>query len=141
MRGTPDKIACGHTVMKKLFLEFAMSLGFSVIGFLSVAYSWDYLFKQGIELYLFGDKTDILSGLLFGIPLGGILGILLAEKLVYKTKGWNIIGTAMALILSIIGCLFGLYMMDVLGSYAICLIPLLVAMICPIVSNLKLLFR
>ncbi len=118
-----------------------MSLGFSIIGFWSVAYSWDYFLKQGIELYLFGDKTSILSGLLFGIPLGGILGILFAEKLVYKTKGWNIFGTAMALILSIIGCLFGVYMMDVLGSYVIFLIPLLVAMICLIVSNLKLIFR
>jgi uncharacterized membrane protein YeaQ/YmgE (transglycosylase-associated protein family) len=134
-------MACGHTVMKRLLLEFAMSLGFSIIGLWSVAYSWDYLLKQGIELYLFGDKTDILSGLLLGMPLGGILGILLAEKLVYKTKGSNIFGTAMALILSIIGSLFGVYMMDVLGSYVIFLIPLLVAMICLIVSNLKLLFR
>ncbi|NWF57632.1 MAG: hypothetical protein HXY45_22865 [Syntrophaceae bacterium] len=127
--------------MKRLFLEFVMSLGFSIIGFWFVFYSWYYFLKQGIELYFFGDKTSGLSGILLGIPLGGILGILLAQKLVYKTKGWNVFGTAMALILSIIGCLFGIYMMDEVGSYVIFLIPLLVAMMCLIGYHFKVLFR
>ncbi len=128
-------------VMKRILLEFFMGSCFSIIGFFLVAYSWHFLLMLGIELRFGGDKGTILSGLVFGLPIGGLSGILLAEKLVYKTQGWNILGIVLAVLLSIISSVFGIYMMDKIGSYFIFLIPLLVTLTCLFGYNIGLIFR
>ncbi len=127
--------------MKKIFFEFLMSLGFTIIGWWLIICSWHFLVTQGIELSFRGHKDGALFSLFFGQPIGGILGILLAEKLVYRTKGWSILGTAIALLLGIASSSFGVYMMDEEGSILILLLPVLVALISTISYNFKLLFK
>jgi hypothetical protein len=88
-----------------------------------------------------GDKGKVLFGLFLGLPLGSILGIVLTEKLIYKTLGWNIFGIIIAALLSLITNYLGLMMLDKMGSGTIIIIPLFVTVICLFGYHIVLLFK
>jgi hypothetical protein len=132
--------------MKRLFVDFFMGSVFSAIGFLvfSVAFSvlYHFLYEMlKIELTLFGDKGKLLFGVVFGLPIGGISGILFAEKLVYRSQGWNILGIVLGVLLSCVSVWLGIHLMDKTGSAFIFLIPLLIGLTCLFGYNIGLVFK
>jgi hypothetical protein len=122
--------------MGRILIEFFSSLILSVIAFFMSAGAYNLL-----NVTYGGDKGKVLFGLFLGLPLGNILGIVLTEKLLYKTLGWNIFGIIMAVLLSLITNYFGLMMLDKMGSGTIILIPLFVAVFCLFGYHIVLLFK
>jgi len=122
--------------MGRILIEFFSSLILSVIAFFMSAGVYSML-----NVTYGGDKGKVLFGLFLGLPLGSILGIVLTEKLIYKTLGWNIFGIIIAALLSLITNYLGLMMLDKMGSGTIIIIPLFVTVICLFGYHIVLLFK
>lgn len=122
--------------MGRILIEFFSSLILSVIAFFMSAGVYNML-----NVTYGGDKGKVLFGLFLGLPLGSILGIVLTEKLIYKSLGWNIFGIIIAALLSLITNYLGLMMLDKMGSGTIIIIPLFVTVICLFGYHIVLLFK
>lgn len=116
--------------MKKLSVDFLSAVSFSVAGFFMFAGIHELLERYGIDIDVGGDKSQVFSGLFIGLPLGGIFGTWLSEKLIYGVPGWNLLGVLLSLVLSTICTYLGLVMMDRLGSGFIFTLPILIAVMC-----------
>jgi hypothetical protein len=88
--------------IKKLALEFLAGLIVSAIGFGFFAALLQIPVLSGLETYLGGDKASVFAGLFLGFPIGGILGIFLLDKIVFKTGGYNSVGIATGLAFSLV---------------------------------------
>jgi hypothetical protein len=128
-------------IVKKIFLEFCAGLILSVMGFLLFAVIYNALEILKVNINFWGDKGKVLFGLFFGLPLGSILGILLSEKLIYKTQGWNIPGIVLAVLLSVLSNYLGIIMLEKVGGGFVIFVPLLVVVICLLGYNFGLFFN
>ena len=115
--------------MRRILLDFVSSLILSAIGFLLIGYIYQALDLR-YDIGFGGDKGNALIGLFLGLPCGAILGILVVEKLLYKTKGWNVWGIFLAVLLSFISNCLGIIMLDKIGGSAAIFILLLVVITC-----------
>jgi hypothetical protein len=87
---------------KKVTLEFLAGLVVSAIGFGFFDALLQIPVLSRLQTYLGGDKASVFAGLFLGFPIGGILGILLLDKIVFKTVGYNSLGIVTGLALSLI---------------------------------------
>lgn len=113
----------GNLTAEFLATALAAALGYPLVSFLRLL-----LGHLGIEIAYGGDKAAILVPLLFGLPLGALVGMVLVEKVVCKTTGWNVLGLLLGLMFSAIAYIVGLGMMDLFGGEAILSVPFLVAL-------------
>jgi len=127
--------------MRRIFLDFVSSLIMSVIGFIVFAGIYNALDLLKLNINFAGDKGKVFFGLLFGLPIGSILGILLIEKLIYKSPNWNIWGIVIAVLLSVISNYLGVIMLDKFGGWFFIIIILLVVSMCVFGYNVTLLFK
>ena len=115
--------------MRRLVAEFLCSLFFAGVGFLTLAGVYNLIDALNLGM-LGGDKGPVLSGILIGLPTGGIVGIVLMGRIIYGEQGWSLPGAVLALILCTIGNYFGLVGMDKLGSRVVVLLPMIAAATC-----------
>jgi hypothetical protein len=112
--------------IKKLALEFLAGLIVSAIGFGFFAALLQIPVLSRLETYLGGDKASVFAGLFLGLPIGGILGILLLDKIAFKTGGYNSIGIVTGLALSLIlGGIGTLALLSKLGGSTFFIAPFL----------------
>lgn len=111
---------------KKMLCELLAGLVTAVVGF---GFFWALLRIPGLsrlDMYLGGDKASVFTGLFLGIPMGGVLGIFLVDKVVFKAQDYNMIGIAGGLALSfILGGLGTVLLMGKLGGQAVFIAPFL----------------
>lgn len=124
--------------IQRVFLEFIASFLLAMIGYLPVVIVAFLLDGLGIN---FGRTTIILLALFFGYPLGSVLGILLADKVFLKTKGWNILAIALSLGLGLMAGFWALMMMGKLGDLSFVFIPALITCSAVVGYNIALLFK
>jgi len=116
--------------MRRFIVEFLGSLLFAGIGFLALAGVYNLMDLVGLGIDLGGDKGPALSGILIGLPLGGVVGTIFARRIISGEYGYSVPGVLLAVILSILGDYLGLALMDKLGSRMALLLPFLTAMVC-----------
>jgi MFS family permease len=116
--------------MKRMSVDFLSSLLFSVAGFLVFAGIYRVLERYGIDIDIGGDKSQVFSGLFIGLPIGGILGTWLSEKVIYGTQGWNVVGVVLSIMLCLACTYLGLAMMDRVGTGFIFVLPVLIGALC-----------
>jgi hypothetical protein len=81
-------------------------------------------------LYGFGGcKYVVITGLFIGLPIGSVLGVLLTKKLILKDGRPFILRTIISLILGLGGVVLGFYLLDVLGSQYLIIIPITVVIL------------
>jgi hypothetical protein len=111
---------------KNVTLEFLAGLIVSAVGFGFFDALLQIPVLSGLETYLGGDKASVFAGLFLGFPIGGILGILLLNKIVFKTAGYNSIGIVTGLVLSLIlGGIGTLALLSKLGGPTVFIAPFL----------------
>jgi hypothetical protein len=116
-------------IMRRIFLDFILGLISSIGGFLMFIGIYNFLEILRIDLHFGGDKGKVFWGLFFGLTIGSISGILLAEKLIYKEKGWNIWGILLAIFLSLIGNYISVIILDKIGGGFVFFVPLFIVMV------------
>lgn len=75
-----------------------------------------------------GDKGEVLAGIVFGLPLGSVTGIILAERMMYFEDRWNVGRVMFALLWSIAGVAIGIFMLEVNSRILGYFIPALIAL-------------
>jgi hypothetical protein len=110
---------------KKMFCELCAGLIAAVVGF---GLFWALLripWLSRLDIYLGGDKASVFIGLFLGIPVGGVLGIFVLDKVVFKAQGYNLMGIAVGLALSLIlGGIGTALLMSKFGGQAVFVAPL-----------------
>jgi len=126
----------------KIILEFLIGCFLSIVGFVCFFVLF-FLFEYylDVEIFFGGDKANVFCGLFLGIPIGVLVGISLVDKLVFPSQGYNIYGIVAALILSQLGVILGIWLLDTIGGKAIFLIPFIVTCFSIIGYNSILLIR
>lgn len=122
--------------MKKLLLQYFSALIFSVVGFFIFYSMNNILEKADIGINFGGDKGGIISGLFFGLSVGGIFGIVIIDKLIFKVERLNILSILVALILSIAINYFGTFILDKVGGWFLLFLPPLTALMCLVGYNI-----
>ena len=112
--------------MKKLFFKFVAALAVSLLLSVMFYRVGHYLSNTLNSVNLGGDKSGVFFVIFLGFPLGSLLGFSLIDKLLYKTKGKNILGLAIGLILSFIGAFIGILLLDAFSFFAVFLIPVII---------------
>ncbi|MCJ7776702.1 MAG: hypothetical protein MUP16_00060 [Sedimentisphaerales bacterium] len=91
---------------KKIFVQSIVALVLSVCGFFFFGKAYfELCSKTGLEIFVGGDKAPVFFGLLIGMPMSALLGIVLVEKIIFKSAGWNALGIIMGFALSFLGAL------------------------------------
>ncbi len=115
-------------VVKRALVAFPLAGVLSGLFGILVAYAYAWLSQvTEIDLDLFGDKTSVLLGVLVGLPIGAVIGLGVAHRIL---DGRTIsAGEALfALIAGPIGGYMSVILFDLLGAaIGACLAPLLVA--------------
>jgi hypothetical protein len=127
--------------MRRIILSFISSVILSIIGFMALAGIYKTLELLKVDVNFGGDKGNVFFCLFLGLPLGGISGILLIEKLVYKSEGWNILGIGASVLLSLISIYLGIILMDRAGGEFVLLIPIVVGLFCLFGYKIGFLFK
>ena len=112
--------------MKRLIYKFLSALAFSLL--LSVFFYWvSHYLSNTINLKnIGGDKSGIFFVVFLGLPLGSSLGLFLIDRVLYRIRGWNIIGLCIGLILSIAGAFLGIFLLSALGLIAVFVVPIII---------------
>ncbi|MGZ6208472.1 MAG: hypothetical protein ACXWMS_13075 [Syntrophales bacterium] len=106
-----------------LVLSFFSALIFSLIG--------GVLSDAIVTVNLGGDKAGPIWGIIFGMPLGSVIGFLLIDKIFYQFEKNNILGMTIGFLCGFaFGGIGGLFLLDLIGGKAILLIPLLTVCFC-----------
>ncbi len=110
--------------IRKIILEFIGGFLISIIAYLPVTASFIFF---GLD---FGREEVILLSIFLGYPLGSILGILLADKIVFRNAKINTVQIATCVLLSVVGAV-GVYFLisviiDGLGGLATVVIPAII---------------
>jgi hypothetical protein len=90
------------------------------IGIFSIVGGFAIGFVINLSLRATGDSSigAAAKAILFGLPIGNILGAGLYRRITLKTSlKADILGAFLGLILSSFGALSGLYAMDIFGAY------------------------
>jgi hypothetical protein len=111
---------------KKIVFEYLAGLVVSGLGFGFLTMLPRIPGLSWLEIYLGGDKAGVFTGLFLGVPIGGVLGIFLLGKVVFKAQDYNIMGIAVGLALSFIfGGLGTVLLISKLGGQALFIAPFL----------------
>jgi len=113
--------------IRNYLLEFGAAAVCSVAGFWAVGLSHDLLSDLGMNWDFGGCISSLLAGLFIGCPFGSLLGILLVERLIAKSRQWNMTGIVLGLFLSPVGVFIGAYAADQLGPIMFYGWPLIVS--------------
>jgi hypothetical protein len=125
-------------MIKKIILEFVGGCIFSIIvgyGFVGIYMA---LFEIRGETF---SRGGFLIMLLLGIPIGILIGISLADRLLSKHWRVNIFGLVTGFILGLFGTVLGIYLLDVIGNVAFFLTPLIAVFLSLFGYNFKVLFK
>lgn len=95
----------------------------------------------GIDINLGGDKGNVFFGLFFGLPMGNLLGINLADRVFFDDRGGNILGLILGLVSGFVAGIIGVFLLDRIGEKAILMIPFLVTLACLLGYRIPVLFR
>jgi hypothetical protein len=90
----------------KLLAELVVGCLLAVAGCLAVAMAVLSLQWMSLDTC----KTGPLVSMLIGAPLGCVVGVVLVNRAVSKVTGWNIAGTALALVLAVIGVVAAIWL-------------------------------
>jgi len=123
--------------IRKIILEFIGGFLISIIAYLPVT---AVVILFGLN---FGRGDMIFLSIFLGYPLGSILGILLADKIVFRNAKINIIQVATCVLLSVVGAV-GVYfvigiIMAGLGGAATLVIPGIITFLSLLGYNIPLL--
>ena len=72
-----------------------------------------------------GDKGGVFISIFLGMPLGSILGIIIIDKAVYKLKSYNLLGIFIGFILSFLGGVESVIVLDKFGGTGIVFAPII----------------
>ncbi len=129
-------------MIRKITIEFITGCICSPIGFICFGILHDLLYtKCGIESFFGGDKAGGFSGIFLGVPIAALIGISLVDKLVFKLKGYNVLGLVVGFILSQLGIVLGLFLIDKVGNGTIPLGLFITVLLCLIGYNSVLLLK
>jgi hypothetical protein len=127
---------------KKIILEFIVGCVLSLVS--AICFGMLYFLPSevvGIEIFFGGDKAGPFFVLFLGVPIGAFVGISLVDKLMFKSRGYNILGLTLGFILCQLGILFGVFLMDLIGGTAVVFIPFIAVFLSLVGYNIKFLFR
>jgi hypothetical protein len=108
------------TTIGKSFCEFVIGICFAVVSYIPIAAFSFLLESLGFD---FGRTTVVMLALVVGYPIAGVLGIMLTDKVLYKAKGWNIIGGLISLLLGFASGFLGIFMLYEFGGYSLIFMP------------------
>jgi hypothetical protein len=88
-------------VLGKILVQFAVASAFAFGGFFTSFYSFDkfILWRLNLESHF---QTCAFLAAFLGIPIGSVLGISLADKLFFKSRGFNVSGIVVGLLLCVL---------------------------------------
>jgi predicted MFS family arabinose efflux permease len=103
----------------------------SVIGGLIFALIGHVLSNVMEEPVYGGDKAGIVWAIVFGVPLGSVIGFFLIDKYIYHFPRDNFLGMVIGFLCgSVSGGVAGGVLLDAIGGKALLIIPLLVVCFC-----------
>jgi hypothetical protein len=121
-------------VILKLSLEVICSFVLSSGGFFLLSVISDKL-QLGVGLW--GDKGPALFSLFLGLSIGGTLGVVLIDKIVYRRHRLSAIAIVTAMFSGIIGIFVGIVViLDKMGGGFLSYMPLVVAPMCVLGYNI-----
>jgi hypothetical protein len=85
----------------------------------------------------YGRTTVVLVCLFAGYPIGGVLGIILADEVCFRAKRWSFIGKLVAVLLGSASGFLAIEMLDGLGGFSSILLPLMSVFFCLLGSYLS----
>lgn len=112
----------------RFIIDFFSSLIFSIIGFILFAFIYQLLIRINLEFYFGGCKSNIFVGLFFGMPLGSIIGILLAERKDLEFRIHIFINILLGILFCLMGALLGVVLLDQIGGWSIVFVPILMGL-------------
>ena len=114
--------------MKIFLIQTVTAYICSVVCAICFALIYEGLNILGINMedfFVGGDKAQVFFSMFLGLPVGGLLGILLIHKLLEAEKSVSISGLLIGWLVST-GCVIGgIPLLDVFGSRAFMFFPLL----------------
>jgi hypothetical protein len=117
--------------MRRIIYKICTGLVISVIGGLIFSLIGNAL-SNAIETPVYGgDKAGIVWAIVFGMPLGSVIGFLLIDKPLYHFPRNNMLGMIIGFSCgSVFGIVGGGFLLDLIRGKAILIIPLLVVCFC-----------
>jgi hypothetical protein len=109
--------------IRRLSLEFVAGFLFAMIAYLPtivVAFLFEYM---GANI---GHVTIIIMVLFLGYPLGSVLGILLVDKVFFKTKERNVLSIGLSVGFGLMAGFVGLMVTVKVGDLSFIIIPALI---------------
>lgn len=113
--------------MVRLLSKFVSGLFFALLFGLSCYFLGSVLANELPNINFGGDKSGIVFGTFLGMPVGGLLGFLVVDKIVYKLETYNFLGLILGFTGSfLVGGIGSVKLLDTIGAKAIFLIPFLI---------------
>ena len=112
-------------IIRSIIIELCAVVIGSIAGVFIILAVYKLITLLRIDINFAGDKSNILFPLFFGLPIGSVGGIVLANRLFLDNQRWNILGIVIALILNVAGLIIGVRLLDILGGKFWFLIPVI----------------
>ncbi len=147
--GLPEDVAKAEweeriiIMLKKIAIQYITGCIFGAAGFICFLFATASIEKLLFtEIFFGGDKSVVFSGLFLGIPIGSLVGLSTIDRLVFRAKRLNKLGLIVGFVISWFGIVFGLYLMDIVGSKIGVLLGLLETNCLTLIGyNIKSLFK
>ena len=107
-------------MIKKIILEFVVGCAFGPVGFFVFGEIHDII-TRGFKIYIFfgGDMSGGFFGLFLGVPIAVLTGISLFDRFIFESKGYNIFGLMTGFVLTDLGIILGIFLLDKIGDKTI----------------------
>jgi hypothetical protein len=114
------EISQREAAMKRKCVLYMWGLASAIVAFL--------ILEELVGVAL-GRHGGIVAGMILGLSPGSVLGIVLAERIIYKEERWNIRSIIQALLFGIGGLLIGSWLLEV-GGLLVWFVPIVVVLMC-----------
>jgi hypothetical protein len=108
-------------------VEFGIGFVFALMSYIPVTAFCLFLELLGFN---YGRTTVVLLCLFAGYPIGSILGIILADEVLFRAKRWSFVGTLLAVLLGSASGFLAIEMLDMLGGISSIVLPLMSVFFC-----------
>jgi hypothetical protein len=107
-------------MLKRIIVQYIVGCIFGLMGFICFTMITAMLQRTFLtEVFPFGgDKSVVFSGLMLGIPIGALVGLTVINRYVFRAREWNALGLVLGFVLTQVGIVFTLCLMDFFGSKA-----------------------
>lgn len=98
-------------------------MGCALVGAVMVGFLFAAVLNGAVSATLGGDKGGVFVALFLGLPIGSLLGILFIDRVLYNFMKKNVVGVVLGFILSSLGAVESLILLDTIGGTGILFAP------------------